>query len=181
MREGKRNNFNRTTFSIFRFGFCRRSYRKPRRLRRSELENVFDACYNPAILGSRRARLYARFRFWKGGSRLVRRGLLGAFPVEYVVFAPQKKCRSLKNRGLVIPSVSLGHPLRAAGLYAAGCCFGGRATRRWAISFSPDSMGPPRRRASSASLIESLALYTVSDSPPTQLYESFGECAIFLF
>jgi phosphatidylglycerol:prolipoprotein diacylglycerol transferase len=180
MREGKRNNFNPDDILDFSFWVLLAGLIGSRVV--FDVVNwkmYYDACYNPAVLGLDAPDCTRVFRFWEGGL-VWYGGLLGAFPVAYW-YLRRKKMPFFKTADVVIPSVSLGHAFGRLGCYAAGCCFGRPTDSPLGVSFPPDSMAA-QAQASSASLNEIASHYTGSiPIHPTQLYESFGEFAIFLF
>jgi phosphatidylglycerol:prolipoprotein diacylglycerol transferase len=83
----------------------------------------------------------------------------------------------------IIPSVAIGHFFGRLGCFAAGCCWGGAAHGHlpWAVRF-------PRASLAFQTFVERAdpAQYLSADRAstlplhPTQLYESFGELALFL-
>jgi phosphatidylglycerol:prolipoprotein diacylglycerol transferase len=89
----------------------------------------------------------------------------------------------LAHADTLIPSVAFGHFLGRIGCFAAGCCWGEVAHGHlpWGASFPPASLayqtfaGRPHPEAFLApDRLTTLPLH------PVQLYESFGELAIFL-
>jgi len=83
----------------------------------------------------------------------------------------------------VIPSVALGHFLGRLGCFGAGCCWGrpSPAHLPWLVRFGPDSLAYQALavRPDAAALLEPGRATTVP-LHPTQLYEAFGELAVFL-
>lgn len=66
------------------------------------------------------------------------------------------------------PGIALGHAIGRLGCFAAGCCWGDRCDRAWAVTF----------RSRDAAELTGVPL----DIPlhPTQLYESFGQLVLFV-
>jgi phosphatidylglycerol:prolipoprotein diacylglycerol transferase len=88
----------------------------------------------------------------------------------------------LAHADTLIPSVAFGHFLGRLGCYAAGCCWGEVAHGHlpWAARFPPESLAyqtfesrPHGTEFLAADRLTTLPLH------PVQLYESFGELAIF--
>jgi phosphatidylglycerol:prolipoprotein diacylglycerol transferase len=83
----------------------------------------------------------------------------------------------------LIPSVAFGHFLGRLGCFFAGCCWGGVTHGHvpWAVSFPPESLAYQTFQARPDPL-QYLAAGGGGTLPlhPTQLYESFGELALFL-
>ena len=83
----------------------------------------------------------------------------------------------------VIPSVALGHFLGRLGCFGAGCCWGRVSHSRlpWLVRFGPDSLAYQSLavRPDAASFLDP-GRATTLPLHPTQLYEAFGELAIFL-
>jgi len=82
----------------------------------------------------------------------------------------------------MIPQVALGHFLGRLGCFAAGCCWGHvmEGPWPWGASFPPESLAyqtfasrPDAAKYLAADHLHTLPLH------PTQLYEAFGELAIF--
>jgi len=89
----------------------------------------------------------------------------------------------LPHADTLIPSVAFGHFLGRLGCFAAGCCWGEVAHGHlpWATRFPPGSLAY-QTFATRAHPEEVLAPDRLTTLPlhPVQLYESFGELAIFL-
>jgi phosphatidylglycerol---prolipoprotein diacylglyceryl transferase len=89
----------------------------------------------------------------------------------------------LPHADTLIPSVAFGHFLGRLGCFAAGCCWGEIAHGHlpWATSFPPGSL-VYQSFAGRPHAAELLAADRLSTLPlhPVQLYEGFGELAIFL-
>jgi phosphatidylglycerol---prolipoprotein diacylglyceryl transferase len=89
----------------------------------------------------------------------------------------------LAHADTLIPSVAFGHFLGRLGCFCAGCCWGEVAHGHlpWAARFPPDSLAY-QTFANRPHGAEFLATDRLTTLPlhPVQLYESFGELAIFL-
>jgi phosphatidylglycerol---prolipoprotein diacylglyceryl transferase len=89
----------------------------------------------------------------------------------------------LPHADTLIPSVAFGHFLGRLGCFAAGCCWGdvAHAHLPWAARFPPGSLAY-QTFANREHPAEFLAADRLTTLPlhPVQLYESFGELAIFL-
>jgi phosphatidylglycerol:prolipoprotein diacylglycerol transferase len=73
----------------------------------------------------------------------------------------------LETADLLAPGIAIGHGIGRIGCFAAGCCWGGRCDRPWAVTFTnpeaADLTGVPL----------GVPLH------PSQLYEAFAEFVIF--
>ena len=104
---------------------------------------------------------------WRAeGLRSLREGFVfyGGFIVgslAVVVYAHRKRLPLAKLADILAPSVALGHAFGRLGCFFNGCCFGRACTLPWAVKFPPP--------------------HVMSGIPvhPTQLYEVFGNLAIF--
>jgi phosphatidylglycerol:prolipoprotein diacylglycerol transferase len=73
----------------------------------------------------------------------------------------------LETADLLAPGIAIGHGIGRLGCFAAGCCWGGRCDRPWAVTFTnPDA-------AELTGVPLGVPLH------PTQLYEAFAELVIF--
>ncbi|HUL59770.1 MAG TPA: prolipoprotein diacylglyceryl transferase [Anaeromyxobacteraceae bacterium] len=90
--------------------------------------------------------------------------------------------RFLPYADTMIPSVALGHFLGRLGCFAAGCCWGDvcRSGVPWAVKFPEESLAYQTfaGRANPGAFLAA-AGHTTLPLHPTQLYEAFGELAIF--
>jgi phosphatidylglycerol:prolipoprotein diacylglycerol transferase len=81
-----------------------------------------------------------------------------------------------------VPSVAFGHFLGRLGCFCAGCCWGSvsRAHLPWLVSFPPESLAYQSfaARPDAAAYLDVLHRTTLP-LHPTQLYEAFGELALF--
>jgi phosphatidylglycerol:prolipoprotein diacylglycerol transferase len=89
----------------------------------------------------------------------------------------------LPHADTLIPSVAFGHFLGRLGCFAAGCCWGevAHAHLPFAVSFPPGSLAY-QTFAARSDPEQFLAADRLATLPlhPVQLYEAFGELAIFL-
>ena len=93
-------------------------------------------------------------------------GFLAAVLV-LVVYIRRQRLPGWSVADCLVPGLALGHAIGRLGCFAAGCCWGTRCDRPWAVTFTnPD-----------AHAITGVPL----DIPlhPTQLYESFGTFVVF--
>ncbi len=118
---------------------------------------------------------------WEGGL-VFYGGFIGAV-LTAAWYMRRNRMRFLPYADTCIPSVAIGHFFGRLGCFAAGCCWGDvcRAKLPWAVKFPPASLAFQTfsERADPSAF---LAPDHVSTLPlhPTQLYEAFGELAIFL-
>lgn len=147
------------------------------------VEQYIDACTNPGAVGLAEADCTLALKFWEGG--LVFYGAFLGAALVFVAFARKHNLDVLRLIDLCIPTLALGHAYGRFGCLGAGCCWGGVCTGDWGVVYPK---GAPAFDAQ---------LQAFSDNPellrtlretghtlhahPTQLYESFGEAAIFLF
>ncbi|MFN0107024.1 MAG: prolipoprotein diacylglyceryl transferase [Bryobacteraceae bacterium] len=73
----------------------------------------------------------------------------------------------LETADLLAPGIAIGHGIGRIGCFAAGCCWGGRCDRAWAVVF----------RNPAAAELTGVPLGVPLH--PTQLYEAFAEFVIF--
>lgn len=105
----------------------------------------------------------AVFKIWQGG--LV---YYGGFilAVLYVIwYSKRKKIPLARLSDAMAPALGLGHFFGRLGCFFAGCCYGKSCSLPWAVTFSGEN---------------TLALRGIP-LHPTQLYEAFGNLAIFVF
>jgi phosphatidylglycerol---prolipoprotein diacylglyceryl transferase len=118
---------------------------------------------------------------WEGGL-VFYGGFIGAALTAWW-YMRRHRMGFLAHADTLIPSVAFGHFLGRLGCFAAGCCWGEVAHGHlpWAASFPPRSVAYDTF-ASRANPAEFLAPDRATTLPlhPVQLYESFGELAIFL-
>jgi phosphatidylglycerol:prolipoprotein diacylglycerol transferase len=94
-------------------------------------------------------------------------GLLGAMLVGWL-YMRARKLPVWRTMDVFAPAVALGHGIGRLGCFSAGCCWGLETRLPWAVTFSNP---------------EAARFGTTLGVPvhPTQLYEAFGEFAIFGF
>jgi phosphatidylglycerol---prolipoprotein diacylglyceryl transferase len=118
---------------------------------------------------------------WEGGL-VFYGGFIGATLTAWW-YMRRHRMGFLAHADTLIPSVAFGHFLGRLGCFAAGCCWGEVAHGHlpWAARFPPRSVAYDSF-ASRAHPAEFLAADGATTLPlhPVQLYESFGELAIFL-
>lgn len=73
----------------------------------------------------------------------------------------------LKTADLLAPGIAIGHGIGRLGCFAAGCCWGARCDRPWAVTF----------RSEDAAALTGVPLGIPLH--PTQLYEALAEFVIF--
>jgi phosphatidylglycerol:prolipoprotein diacylglycerol transferase len=147
-------------------------------------QDYVDACVAPEKVGLLEADCFKALKFWEGGV-VFYGAFLGAVGVLALIVRQRKLSMALLL-DTAVPSLALGHAFGRIGCLSAGCCWGEVCTGDWGVRFSRGSM--PYTDAVSRSLAEDPAL------PPgalehghtptlhaTQLYEVFGELAIFFF
>ncbi len=110
-------------------------------------------------------------------------GFIGAL-LASLVYMRRHGMAFLEYADTLIPSVALGHFLGRLGCFAAGCCWGSLADDHlpWATRF-PARSNVYEAFASSPAYGQrffSLDRLTTAPLHPVQLYEAFGELAIFL-
>ncbi len=119
--------------------------------------------------------------FWEGGL-VFYGGFIGAALTAFW-YMRRHGMRFLPHADTLIPSVAFGHFLGRLGCFAAGCCWGEVAHGHlpWAASFPPDSLAF-QSFATRPHPEEFLAPDGLTTLPlhPVQLYEAFGELALFL-
>lgn len=119
--------------------------------------------------------------FWEGGL-VFYGGFIGAALTAWW-YMRRARMPFLPYADTLIPSVAFGHFLGRLGCFSAGCCWGEVAHRHlpWAARFPPQSLAY-QTFANRDDPSAFLAPDRLSTLPlhPVQLYESFGELAIFL-
>jgi phosphatidylglycerol---prolipoprotein diacylglyceryl transferase len=113
---------------------------------------------------------------WEGGL-VFYGGVVGAALVA-VIFARRNGWSFWVLGDVFAPGVAIGHALGRLGCFAAGCCFGKASGGDWGASFPRDSVA--FEQLSSVGAIAPGAPFTPR-LHPAQLYEAFGEMAIFAF
>ncbi len=126
-------------------------------------------------------RLPRLLAFWEGG--LVFYGGFIAAALTAAWYMRRHGMRFLPHADTLIPSVAFGHFLGRLGCFSAGCCWGEVAGSHlpWATRFPPGSLAF-QTFATRPSPEAFLAPDRLSTLPlhPVQLYEAFGELALFL-
>jgi phosphatidylglycerol:prolipoprotein diacylglycerol transferase len=117
------------------------------------------------------------FRVWEGG--LVFYGGFFAALAFTVWYTRRHDMRFWRTADILAPSVALGHFFGRLGCFAAGCCWGAEAHGRalaWAARFPSESLAYQDYAARGA-----LPDFAELTPPlhPVQLYEAFGELALF--
>jgi phosphatidylglycerol---prolipoprotein diacylglyceryl transferase len=119
--------------------------------------------------------------FWEGGL-VFYGGFIGAALTAWF-YMRRHRMPFLAHADTLIPSVAFGHFLGRLGCFAAGCCWGGpvHVHLPWAVRFPPESLAYQTfaTRENAGAFLTPDRLTTVPIHP-VQLYESFGELAIFL-
>jgi len=119
--------------------------------------------------------------FWEGGL-VFYGGFIGAALTAWW-YMRRHQMAFLAYADTLIPSVAFGHFLGRLGCFSAGCCWGGVAHDHlpWAVKFPPESLAFQTfaGRENPAAFLTPDRLSTLP-LHPVQLYESFGELAIFL-
>ena len=117
---------------------------------------------------------------WEGG--LVFYGGFIAATATAWWYMRRNRLDFLSYADTIIPSVAVGHFFGRLGCFAAGCCWGGvsHAHLPWLVKFPPQALAY-QAFAARPNAGELLAADRLSTLPvhPTQLYESFGELALF--
>ncbi len=126
------------------------------------------------------ARIPRVFAVWEGG--LVFYGGFIASALTAWWYMRRAKMPFLPYADTIIPSVSLGHFFGRLGCYAAGCCWGAISDAHvpWLTRFPPASLAYQSfaARPDAARFLMPDRL-TTRPVHPTQLYEAFGELALF--
>ncbi|MFH1367724.1 MAG: prolipoprotein diacylglyceryl transferase [Elusimicrobiota bacterium] len=141
-------------------------------------ENILDLSLYAIVAGLAGGRLayvafnagyYSRnfweiFRVWEGGMVFYGGLLLGALAVIFYV-RKHPAIRFWALADIAAPALALGHVFGRIGCLFAGCCYGSKTALPWAVKFTnPESLAPLN-----------VCLH------PTQIYESLGNLAIFIF
>jgi len=125
-------------------------------------------------------RLPRALMVWKTGL-VFYGGFIGATLAAWL-YMRRHRMPFLAYADTLIPSVAFGHFLGRVGCFSAGCCWGGRAEEGlpWAVHFPPGSSAYETFASGGypASYFTPDGLHTAG-LHPTQLYEAFGELALF--
>jgi phosphatidylglycerol:prolipoprotein diacylglycerol transferase len=143
----------------------------------------WDDYFGPgrAFVATPFGRLPRLLAFWEGGL-VFYGGFIGAALTAFW-YLRRHAMKFLPHADTLIPSVAFGHFLGRLGCFSAGCCWGDVVERHlpWATRFPPDSLAfqtfasrPHPEAFLAADRLTTLPLH------PVQLYEGFGELAIFL-
>jgi phosphatidylglycerol---prolipoprotein diacylglyceryl transferase len=143
----------------------------------------WDDYFGPgrAFVATPFGRLPRLLAFWEGGL-VFYGGFIGAALTGFW-YMRRHAMKFLPHADTLIPSVAFGHFLGRLGCFSAGCCWGEVAGGHlpWATRFPPDSLAfqsfatrPHPEAFLAADRLTTLPLH------PVQLYEAFGELAIFL-
>ena len=134
-----------------------------------------------ALVATPFGRLPRLLAFWEGGL-VFYGGFIGAALTAWW-YMRRAGMAFLPHADTLIPSVAFGHFLGRLGCFSAGCCWGEVAHRHlpWATRFPPVSLAYQTfaNRDDPSSFLAPDRLSTLP-LHPVQLYESFGELAIFL-
>ena len=142
----------------------------------------WDDYFGPsAFVATPFGRLPRLLAFWEGGL-VFYGGFIGAALTAFW-YMRRHGMKFLPHADTLIPSVAFGHFLGRLGCFGAGCCWGEVAERHlpWAAKFPPASLAyqsfaarPHPEAYLAPDRLTTLPLH------PVQLYEAFGELAIFL-
>lgn len=143
----------------------------------------WDDYFGPgrALVATPFGRIPRLLAFWEGGL-VFYGGFIGA-ALTGLWYMRRHAMKFLPHADTLIPSVAFGHFLGRLGCFSAGCCWGDVAGRHlpWATRFPPDSLAfqtfatrPHPEAFLAPDRASTLPLH------PVQLYEAFGELAIFL-
>ncbi|HEX9050554.1 MAG TPA: prolipoprotein diacylglyceryl transferase [Anaeromyxobacter sp.] len=134
-----------------------------------------------ALVSTPFGRIPRLLAFWEGG--LVFYGGFIAAALTAAWYMRRHGMRFLPHADTLIPSVAFGHFMGRLGCFSAGCCWGEVAHGHlpWATRFPRASLAYQTfvTRADPAAYIAPDRLTTLP-LHPVQLYEAFGELAIFL-
>jgi phosphatidylglycerol:prolipoprotein diacylglycerol transferase len=134
-----------------------------------------------ALVATPFGRIPRLLAIWEGGL-VFYGGFIGAALTAWW-YLRRHRMAFLPHADTLIPSVAFGHFLGRLGCFAAGCCWGEVAHGHlpWATSFPPASLAYQTFAARARPEVY-LAADRASTLPlhPVQLYEAFGELALFL-
>jgi phosphatidylglycerol:prolipoprotein diacylglycerol transferase len=134
-----------------------------------------DACFAPwAASTTRFSGCTAALRFWEGG--LIFYGGVLASGGVLLWFGRRERWSFWTLGDLAAPTLAIGHAIGRFGCFFAGCCFGAPCHAPWGVAFPPGSVAFDELQAEGA--LGAGATHTPV-LHPTQLYEAFGELAIF--
>lgn len=145
------------------------------------LVNLDDYFGAHALVETPLGRIPRLLAIWEGGL-VFYGGFIGAALAAFW-FMRRARMAFLPHADTLIPSVAFGHFLGRLGCFAAGCCWGDVAHVHlpWAARFPPESLAY-QTFAGRAEPGAFLAADRATTLPlhPVQLYEAFGELALFL-
>ncbi len=134
-----------------------------------------------ALVATPFGRIPRLLAFWEGGL-VFYGGFIGAALTAWW-YMRRAGMAFLPHADTLIPSVAFGHFLGRLGCFSAGCCWGDVAHRHlpWAARFPPASLAYQTfaNRDDPSAFIAPDRLSTLP-LHPVQLYEAFGELAIFV-
>jgi phosphatidylglycerol:prolipoprotein diacylglycerol transferase len=144
------------------------------------LVNWHDYFGPNALVPTRLGRIPRLVAVWEGGL-VFYGGFIAAALTAWWVLA-RRRIPFLPYADTLIPSVAFGQFLGRIGCFGAGCCWGRACDPRlpWAARFPPDSLAYQSfaQRVDPLRYLSADRLHTVG-LHPVQLYESFGELALF--
>ena len=145
------------------------------------LVNWGDYFGDRALVTTAFGRIPRLLAFWEGGL-VFYGGFIGATLTAWW-YMRKWRMPFLAYADTLIPSLALGHFLGRLGCFSAGCCWGGVAHSHlpWAVRFPPESLAFQTfaTRDDPGAFLSPDRLSTLP-LHPVQLYEAFGELAIFL-
>lgn len=117
------------------------------------------------------------FRIWEGGL-VFYGGLFGGVLGGYL-YLKAVGANPWPVGDIAMPYVPLAHAIARLGCFLNGCCWGSRTNLPWAVHYPRAGYGPFQQQVD-AKLIDYSAEHSLGVHP-SQLYESLGLLAIFLF
>lgn len=141
----------------------------------------YYACVAPEKLGLAQRDCLRFFKFWEGGLTFYG-GFIGGV-VVLLVYRHLKSVSILRLMDILAPSLALAHAFGRIGCLAAGCCWGAVNHGHIGLIFGPDSFAYAALSKAQAQGDLSHAADLAAGHTPllhaTQLYEAFGELALF--
>lgn len=123
----------------------------------------------------------AVLRFWEGGL-VWYGGFLGGIAAG-AWWCRKHDASFAASADIIVPYMPFGHALGRLGCLGAGCCYGSPCDVPWAVTY-PAGSDVFADHLDILPLADQVALHEAGHSlpvHPVQLYESFGEIAIFFF
>ncbi len=123
----------------------------------------------------------AVLRFWEGGL-VWYGGFLGGIAAG-AWWCRKHDASFAASADIIVPYMPFGHALGRLGCLGAGCCYGSPCAAPWAVTY-PANSDVFADHLDILPLADQVALHEAGHSlpvHPVQLYESFGEIAIFFF